>query len=151
MTAPPNCFSAHNCSSSVSGQFQQSIDAGAKIVRHHVVSVPAKSLVTPGSVYRIWLWPASATQFWKMFILHSGFSQRVGEVRPSELWITSRTRELPHVRDSLDSVRFQQFDKIMDTVGRVPNGPDSHDSPRSRAHPVNRAIRSSRANGHPGK
>src|SRR6266446_7649787 len=105
MALPPKRLRAHDRARPRTGLAKQPLDAAAELFRLHVICITPKSLVAPGTVWRVRFGIAVAAQLRKMQIVDPMLPKGAAEILLVKMRITSRAWKPPHVRNQLDLLR----------------------------------------------
>lgn len=113
MTAPRNCFGAHQDTTLSARQFRDPLNILCELRGLHIIRITSKREVVPAGVGRISTRVAQASEAGKMGIGNSGYLEGRGECIAIELRIMTRPWHGPHVKYPHNLIAPEQIDECV--------------------------------------
>ncbi len=126
MTAPPDRLAAHDRRLPDRRLGQQALDAGAEVLRLHVVGVAAERVVAQRGVAGVGLCPPAAAELPLPRVLEPALGQPGLQRLAVELRVVPAARVRPHVDDLFDTGRLEQRRELVLRQRPVTDGVDAH-------------------------
>jgi len=124
VAAPRYRLRAHDRRRRPLGKLDERLQASSELWRFHVVGVPAEAGVSPAEVDRIRARLPEATEPGHVNVGEAGDGEALREGFATELGVSARARECPHIHELRDAVRAQQGNQLLDRARPVTDGAD---------------------------
>lgn len=124
MATPRHCFGAHQGRRFRFGEFQGALESRLKFRSLHIVSETAKARVVPAEILRVWFRVPQAAQFFQVDVSNFGGAQRGTEGLAIELRIVAGAWDGTDIYYSLDAVRLQRGDELLQGTRGMADGED---------------------------
>src|SRR5438105_15483578 len=121
MTAPRNCFGAHDRGWLELREAKKIVERLTELSRLHVVGVSAEARISPQRVVRIASSPAAPTERWQMRVPAARIDDRPLQARLREMRVSRRSGKGAHIDQMCRAFPREQSNKLVERSGRMPD------------------------------